>query len=257
MLADLPRPTIFAHRGASAYAPENTLAAFELAVRQKAHAIELDAKLCADGHVVVIHDPSLKRTTGADGLVRQTPLAALRELEAGAHFDISFQGEKIPTLAEVFENVGHKIFINVELTNYTSPRDNLPEKVCELVQKYGLSDCVLFSSFNPNALIRAHRVLPQVPLGLLTLAGTSGALARSLLGRLIPHQALHPELSDATAALIRRTQRSGRRVHVYTVNQRQDMRRLFSQGVDGIFTDDPLLALQELGQIHPESVLTE
>ncbi|MBN2147448.1 MAG: hypothetical protein JW726_08665, partial [Anaerolineales bacterium] len=189
--------------------------------------------------------------------VRQTPLAALRELEAGAHFDISFQGEKIPTLAEVFENVGHKIFINVELTNYTSPRDNLPEKVCELVQKYGLSDCVLFSSFNPNALIRAHRVLPQVPLGLLTLAGTSGALARSLLGRLIPHQALHPELSDATAALIRRTQRSGRRVHVYTVNQRQDMRRLFSQGVDGIFTDDPLLALQELGQIHPESVLTE
>jgi len=244
MLSELPRPTIFAHRGASAYAPENTLAAFKLAVEQHADAIELDAKLTTDGQVIVIHDQTLKRTTGAEGRVVQMSLAALRELEAGSYFDPRFAGEKIPTLAEVFETVGKQIFINVELTNYASPNDSLPEKVSELVQKFGLAQHVMYSSFNPQALRRAHRVLPELPLGLLASPGWSGAVARSFLGRLVPHQALHPELGDTSPALVQRAHRSGRRVHVYTVNRPEDMQRLFTLGVDGIFTDDPLLALR-------------
>lgn len=244
MLADLPIPTIFAHRGASAYAPENTLAAFQLAVQQQADAIELDAKLSADGQIMVIHDQTVNRTTGADGRVAEMSLAALRELEAGSYFAPHFQGEKIPTLEEVFETVGKQIFINVELTNYVSPNDDLPAKVVRLVQQFNLSARVLFSSFNPRALQQAHRLLPEVPLGFLALPGVKGSLARSWFGRLVPHQALHPEVSDTTASLIQRTHRSGRRVHVYTVNQPQDMQRLFSLGVDGIFTDDPLLALR-------------
>src|SRR5512145_3180337 len=108
MLDSLPHPFIFAHRGASAHAPENTLAAFQLALAQHADGIELDVKLTADGHVVVIHDPTIERTTGAKGRVKDMSLADLRSLDAGSFFAQTFQREKIPTLEEVFETMGKR-----------------------------------------------------------------------------------------------------------------------------------------------------
>ncbi len=242
MFNQLPTPTIIAHRGASAYAPENTLAAFDLAVRQGADAIELDAKLTKDGHVVVFHDQTLERTTGVYGRVSEKNLAELRRLDAGSHFDIAYKGETIPTLDEVFEALGKKIFINIELTNYASLNDDLPLKVVEAVRRHHLTQWVMFSSFNPIALIRAHRLLPEVPIGLLSRPGKDGAWARSWLGYVIPYQALHPYLGDVSPRLVERMHRRRRKVQVYTVNQPEDMRRLIQMGVDGIFTDDPLLA---------------
>src|SRR5574341_500623 len=106
MLSHIPNPAIIAHRGASAYAPENTLAAFELAVRQKADAIELDAQLTVDGHVVVFYDTPLDRTTEGQGRVTDSKLADLRRLDAGSHFDVAYRGEQIPTLDEVFDLAG-------------------------------------------------------------------------------------------------------------------------------------------------------
>jgi glycerophosphoryl diester phosphodiesterase len=244
MLTHLPKPTIFAHRGASRHAPENTLAAFEVAVQQGADGIELDAKLTADGQVVVIHDQSLERTTATAGKVKEMTLSQIKALDAGSHFDCAFRGEPIPTLEEVLVNFGRLTYINIELTNYTSILDDLPEKVAGLVKKYGLEKRVLFSSFNPLALIRVRRQLPQCPMGLLAFPGKMGILARSRLGWLLSYQALHPELGDATPSLVEKTHRRGARVHVYTVNQVQDMRRLFDLKVDGIFTDDPVTALQ-------------
>lgn len=246
MLSQLPHPAIFAHRGSSAHAPENTLAAFQLAVRQGADAIELDAKLSADGHVVVIHDHTVDRTTDGSGSVRELPLAALQDLDAGSHFDIAFQGEKIPTLEEVFETIGKDIYINVELTNYTSRTDDLPQKVAALVKQFGLTERVLFSSFDLFVLFRVKRIIPDVPLGLLTLPGLGGILARSGVRHLIQHVSFHPNISDATISLIKYVQKSGRRVYVYTVNQSKDIQNMFAMGVDGIFTDDPLLARQIL-----------
>ena len=243
MLAQLPTPILFAHRGSSAYAPENTLAAFKLAVEQGAEAIELDAKLCADRQVVVIHDQTVDRTTGSTGKVRELSLAALRELDAGSYFGPAFHGEKIPTLAEVFDTVGQSIYINVELTNYASPTDELPDLVAGLVERFGMQDRVLFSSFNPLALIRIHRHLPQALLGLLALPGRSGAFARSGIGRwVVTYQALHPEKGDVTPGLVERVHRVGKRVHVWTVNEAQTIRDLVSWKVDGIITDDPILA---------------
>ena len=250
MYADLPRPTIFAHRGAKKYAPENTLAAFRLAVEQGAAAIELDAKLTADGEVVVHHDLTLERTTNGTGSLNTHTLAALKQLDAGSHFGPGFAGEPIPTLAEVFEAVGQQIFINVELTNYASPKDALPEKVVALVKHYGLEKLVMFSSFNRLALQSAQRLMPEIPLGLLAFPYLLGAPARSWIGRRwVDYQALHPALMDAKPRLIRKAHKWGKRVHVYTVNLRHDMLRLFQAGVDGIFTDDPLLALQVLREL--------
>jgi glycerophosphoryl diester phosphodiesterase len=249
MYPNLPRPTIFAHRGASAHAPENTLAAFRLALEYHADAIELDAKLSADGQVVVIHDQTVDRTTQGHGKVSALTLEQLRQLDAGSHFDIAFKNESIPTLADVFAAVGKRIFINVELTNYASLNDDLPDKAVELVKQYDLTEWVIFSSFNPLALRRAHQLLPTVPLGMLAEPGRSGWLARSWIGRLlVPYQALHPEKGDVTPGLVAASHRRGQRVHVWTVNQPEEMHRLFACQVDGIFTDDPRLARQVLAE---------
>lgn len=244
LLTSLPQPVIFAHRGASAHAPENTLAAFCLAIEHGAEAIELDAKLSADGEVMVIHDPTVDRTTNAKGAVNAFSAEELQQLDAGSHFSAAYQGEPVPTLDQVLAEVGKQVFINIELTNYTSPRDELPEKVAALVKKHRLEEWVLFSSFNPFNLRRVVKILPQCPLAVLALPGASGLLMRSWVGRRFAPHILHPYLSDTHQALIEREHKHGRRVHVWTVNNPQDMRRLFGEGVDGIFTDDPHLARQ-------------
>jgi glycerophosphoryl diester phosphodiesterase len=246
MFAQIPQPAIFAHRGASAYAPENTLAAFELAIQQKADAIELDAKLTADGQVVVIHDQTVDRTTNGSGRVGEMTLAQLRHLEAGSHFAPVFHNERIPTLEEVFEAVGEKTFINVELTNYASMADSLPEKVADLVRRHHLAQRVMFSSFNPLALLRVRRILPAPPIGLLAQPGKPGAWARSWIGRIIGYNSLNPELSDVDWRLVESAHQHGKRVLVYKVNQAEDIRQIFQLQADGIFTDDPILARQIL-----------
>jgi len=248
MLTTLPQPIILAHRGASAHAPENTLAAFELALAQGADGIELDVKLSADGHVVVIHDPTVDRTTSAHGRVKDLSLAELRALNAGSFFSSNFSTEKIPMLEEVFETFGKRIFINVELTNYNTPRDHLVESVCMLVKKFNLQKHVMFSSFYGSNLSKAYSYLPDVPCGLLAFGGLLGAWARSFGFAFGKYAALHPYLKDVTPQQVQRVHRLKRRVHVWAVNTEEDMRRLFGWGVDAIFTDDPQLAIRVRGE---------
>lgn len=249
MFNQLNPPIVIAHRGASAHAPENTIAAFQLAVEQRADAIELDAKLSVDGYVVVIHDQTVNRTTPGSGRVKDMTLTELRSLDAGSHFDIAYQGEKIPTLEEVFERLGPQIYINVEITNYATPFDNLPQRVVALVQRYQLESKVMFSSFNPIALRRAHELLPEVPVGLLAFPGWKGAWARGWFGEwLVPYASLHPDREDVNAELVLRAHRKANRVYPYTVNSEEEMNRLFKLSVDGIFTDNPSLARQVLSK---------
>lgn len=245
---DLPRPIVFAHRGSSLYAPENTLAAFELALKQGADALELDAKLSADGQVVVIHDHTVDRTTNGTGEVRNLTLDQIRQLDAGSYFDSAFHDERVPTLDEVFQAVGDRTFINVELTNYAAQLDALPDKVVRLVRRYGLEARILFSSFSALTLLRAHSGLPAVPIALLAHPGKGGALARSSIASLFPYQALHPEYSDVTEELVQRVHRQGRRINVYTVNNPAKIASLATLDVDGFFTDDPALARKVLAE---------
>lgn len=244
-MRDWPRPLIFAHRGSSAHAPENTLAAFELAVAQGTPAIELDTKLSADGQVVVFHDATVERTTNGRGYVSKLTLSALRELDAGSFFSEKFKGEKIPTLEEVLETIGKRVFISIEFSNYyTFPHDGLADKVCGLVKRFGLQDNILFSSFLPSNLKRTRELLPEVPRALLALRGWKGEWARSFGFHFGDYQALHPNLHDVTAQQIARVHRLKRRIHVFTVDAPDDMRRLIRWGVDGIITNDPKLALE-------------
>lgn len=248
LLYELPRPVIFGHRGAKAHAPENTLESFRLAFEQGADAIELDAKLSADGEVMVMHDATVDRTTNGKGRVGSLTLAEMRALDAGSSFSEKYRGEKIPTLDEVFESEGEKGIINVELTNYYGRRDNLAEKVCEVVKRHRLEDRIIFSSFFAYNLKKTAELLPNVPRGLLALDGWKGVWARSFGFMFGEYQALHPYLNDVDHQQIKRVHRLKRRVHVWTVNAAQDMVRLKDWGVDGIFTDDPQTAVRALGR---------
>jgi glycerophosphoryl diester phosphodiesterase len=247
MWTDLPRPTVIAHRGDKTYAPENTLAAFALAAEKGADAIEFDVQLTADEQVIVLHDPDLDRTTNGTGRVSKVPLAALRNLDAGAWFSEKFVGERIPTLEQVFETVGKRLYMNVELKNYATPGDNLVSKVVELVNKHGMQERTLFSSFLPHNLRKARLLLPEAPRGLLTMHGKWGYWGR-VFGWRGDYFALHPNLADVNSGLIERVHAAGKRVNVWTVNTEDDLQRMIGLGVDAIFVGDLELALHLLGR---------
>jgi len=242
----LPRPVIFAHRGASAHTPENTLAAFRLALEQGADGIELDAKCTSDGEVVVMHDACLLRTTGASGKVWEHTLAEIKQLDAGKWKGAEFTGEGVPTLRDVFTALGGKLIINVELTNYGHSNDGLVEKVLALAAEFKLEDSILLSSFSPQNIHRAREINPQIPAALLALRGLPGAFSRSRWMVPISPVGLHPYYTDVTPHLVQVEKMRGRFINVWTVNDPGEIRRLRDLGVDGLFTDDPLLARRVL-----------
>jgi glycerophosphoryl diester phosphodiesterase len=249
MWNELPRPSVIAHRGDKAHAPENTLSAFRMAQDKGADAIEFDVKLTADGQVIVLHDQTVDRTTNGTGNVAKLSLAAVRELDAGVQFPGQFPGEKIPTLEEVFETVGKQLHMNVELTNYSTPCDALVSKVVELVKNQRVENQVLFSSFFPRNLRLASRLLPQVPRGLLTWPGVLGLWGRTF-GWRGDYAALHPYYENVTAGLVFRLHAAGKGINVWTVDKQEDLKRMVGLGVDGIITDDPASALSLLGRTH-------
>ena len=244
MFADLPSPMILCHRGAKNYAPENTLSAFTTALELGADGFELDTQLTSDGQVVVFHDPTLDRMTNGHGKLSKLSLAELRELDVKGSFSEKFRGEKIPTLEEVFATVGKRAIINVELKNFSTPFDDLVERVCELVRRHGLQESVIFSSFLPWNLKKAARILPEVRRGLITIKGRWGVWGRSFGFSFGDYTAMHPNLDDVTAQTVQRVHKLKRKINVWVVNREEDIRRLVGWGVDGLLTDDPLLALR-------------
>lgn len=248
MLDSFQRPILLAHRGDLAHAPENTLPSFIQAIQKGADGVELDAKLTADGHVIVIHDESVDRTTNGTGKVASFTLEAIRKLDAGLWFDAKFSGTRVPLLEEVFETLGKDKLINIELTNYFSPRDGLVKKVCELIKHHNNAGQIIFSSFLPSNLKIANQTLPEVPRGLLALPGIMGLWARSFGFMLGDYQALHPHLTNTSREQIQRAHKVKRRIHVWTANLPADVQRLRDWGVDGMFTDDPAAAVQALGR---------
>jgi glycerophosphoryl diester phosphodiesterase len=228
-------PKVLAHRGASAHAPENTMAAFQLAYDQGADGIELDVMLNNEGQVVVIHDDTVDRTTNGSGKVRDMTLEQLQSLDAG-------DGQRIPTLSEVLERFGGRFLINIELKNYSSMLDALPLKVIDLVKSYHLVESVLLSSFNPFNLLRIHRRLPQVNVGLIT----QPKMAERWIWRFFPHDALHPHFSDVDQQLVAKLHAGHRKINTWTPDDPAEIRRLASLGVDGIITNYPQRAREVL-----------
>lgn len=228
-------PKIIAHRGASAHAPENTMAAFQLALEKKADGFELDVMLTMDNQIVVIHDDTVDRTTNGSGRVRDMTLEEIQSLEAG-------DGEKVPSLKEVFERFGGHCLINIELKNYSSPFDSLPIDVARLVKAYDLEKSVLISSFNPFNLRRFRRQTPEADLGLITLTNT----AKNWIWRLFQYEALHPQFNDVDETLVHGLHARSLQVNVWTADEPAEIRRLAALNVDVIITNTPQRAREVL-----------
>ena len=235
----LDRPLNFAHRGASHEAPANTLAAFLLAVDLGAEGIELDVHLSKDGELVVIHDFDVAATTDSQGPVRAKTLAELKELDAGSWFDPVFAGQRIPTLQEVIDAVGHRLLLNIELKVKSWSDGGLAAKVVRLVEQNGLVDRVVLSSFNPLAVWRVRQRNPQIATGLLYAADMPLFLRKAWLRSLVRPTALHPHYTMVDAHYVWWADRQGYRVNVWTADDPDDMHRLMRHGVDIIITNRP------------------
>jgi glycerophosphoryl diester phosphodiesterase len=239
---DYRKPVIIAHRGASAYAPENTMSAFQKAFDLSADGIEFDVKCSRDGEMVIIHDQTLDRTTNGRGKVVETNLKELRSLDAGSSFSSQFTGEKIPLLREVLEEFSKKLLINIELTNYSSIKDGLAQKAATLVKQMCVGESVVFSSFHPYNLIVTRRIVPNVAVALLALPGISGWISRSNVMRWVSPEIIHPYYNDVDKRYVEVQHRRNRKVNVWTINTEMEMKKLLKDHIDGIITDDPSLA---------------
>lgn len=229
-----PAPATFlciGHRGARGHEPENTLRSVRRALELGAHGIEIDVWL-ADGEIVVIHDGTLERTTNGTGAVSRKTLAELRSLDAG-------QGERIPTLREVFETVDRRAFINIELKGRRTAGP-VSDLIAEFVKQRGwrYEDFVV-SSFS-RAELRAVGD-PHIPIALLLARPTR---LYPLSARSVRASSVNPALRYVTRRFVEDAHRRGLRVFVYTVNEPADIARMREWGVDGVFTDYPERALE-------------
>jgi glycerophosphoryl diester phosphodiesterase len=224
---------VIAHRGASGTCPENTLPAFRRAVEVGAHMIELDVQLTADGHAVVIHDTTLRRTTTGRGAVRRRTLAEIAALDAGSWFSPRFAGARVPTLRAVLAEIA--IPINVELK--AAGDDGLERRVLEAVGEAGALRRVVFSSFDAESLRRLRALAPDADLGVLW-SGRAYAKALALADGL-GAKSVHLRKDSVVPAAVAAAHDAGLSVRVWTVNTAADLAFLTSAGIDGVFTDYP------------------
>jgi glycerophosphoryl diester phosphodiesterase len=245
-----PDVDVVAHRGSSGAAPENTLAAVELALDQKADVVENDIQRTADGALVIMHDTTLARTTDVEQVfpdrapwnVRDFTLAEIKRLDAGSWFAPEFTGERVPTLEEWVDAVGRQAGMLLEAKApelYPGIETDIDKELRSLpVFTQALrADEVVVQSFN-HAWLRGYKDLaPDVPVGLL-FAGGPPSEAQLADAATWADQA-NPALGDMTEATVDQIHGYGLETHVWTVNGGQDMRRAISWGVDGVITNYP------------------
>ena len=228
------KPLVIAHRGASAYKPENTLGAYALAVEQRADMIEIDLHRTRDGAIVVAHDRDLEHF-GAEGTIAASSLAEMKSLDAGHG-----RGEsaEVPTLEEVLDGFGKQIPLNLEI-KWSKEGDyaGLEDATLAALDERGLGESILFSSFRDSVLGRLRDARPDARLAtLVDPRRPERILARA---EAVGSEAINPHFVLATPELVSDAHASDLAVYVYTVDEEDHMKRLLDIGVDGLFTNRP------------------
>nr|WP_301335129.1 glycerophosphodiester phosphodiesterase [Holtiella tumoricola] len=226
---------VIAHRGASSFAPENTLSALGEAVRLGANYAEIDVQQLQDGELILMHDTNFKRTTGKDKNVWESTYEEVKTYDAGSLFDEYYVGEQIPTLEQAIVYAKDKIELMIEL-KLTGYEKGLEEKVVELIEKYELTDQCMIVSMNYDVLTKVKAINPKIKTGYIT------AVAYGDFEELDGVDAYSIEASFATEFLIRTLKARGKEVFVWTLNKENAMLDMIGLGVDGIITDNPDLA---------------
>ena len=237
-------PMIMAHRGYSAKAPENTLPAFKMCMDEGFTAAELDVQMLADGTIVVMHDDNLKRTTGVNRNVWEVTYDEIKDLDNGSFFSKEFAGTKIPTLDEVLKLCGsgdNKLYLNIEIKR-NGHDDGITEKVVDIILANDyLSNCDITSQ-DYETLEEVRSINPYV------LTAYTSVVGMGELESLDAADIISIQETFATFENVERLHRAGKRVFVWTVNERETMKNLVSLNVDAILTNDPALCKTVIDQ---------
>jgi len=226
-------PLVIAHRGASAYEPENTLRAFDLAIRQGAQMIELDLRITCDNHVVVIHDPTLNHTTNLTGRVDRLTLAEVKRANAG-------KGERVPTLDETLDLTMGKVRLYLELKD---ARAALP--TLQIIRARQCQQQVMLASFDIELMRRLGEEVRDIELGLILGNATFHPMVRWreafpwFAFRRVNYQVLCMQVELCYGYLAARARANGKKLYVWTADREKQFARMISIGVDGIVTNTP------------------
>lgn len=232
---------VLGHRGASGYAPENTLEAFKLAMDMGADGFELDVHLSKDGELVVIHDETVDRTTDGTGFVGEMTLAELKALDASNHKE-AYKGAKIPTLAEVYDlirDTNHIVNVEIKTDNIFYPQ--LEEKVLALEKKMGMEGRIVYSSFNHYTVKKIRALAPDAQIGMLfgDVLVEPYDYCKSVGANL-----LHPSKANLNVpGFAEKAKEAGLGMNVWTVNEVEYMEKCLACGA-GIVTNYPDIAVK-------------
>lgn len=235
-----------AHRGASGYAPENTIAAYDLAVKMKSDYFEVDVQRSKDGELVILHDTTVDRTTNGTGKVGDLTLAELKSLDAGSWFSPRFQGEEIPTLEEILDRYkGKRSGILIELKN-PELYPGIEKQLADLLKKKRMhkrTGKVIVQSFNHESIQAYHQIQPSVPVGvLISYTQYKDGVSDEQIDAFASYaQYFNPNKSLVDSDLVKRVHQRGLKIFPYTIQDKEAADRLIKAGVDGIITDYPEL----------------
>ncbi|WP_340009408.1 glycerophosphodiester phosphodiesterase [Paenibacillus sp. FSL K6-0276] len=237
-----------AHRGASGYAPENTIPAFELAMDMETDYIELDIQLTKDRVPVVIHDETVNRTTNGTGYVKNFTLEEISKLDAGSWFNEKYPmfardqyaGLRIPTLEEVFERFGKEVDYMIEIKD-PALNPNIETILNEQIEKYNLSDHVSIHSFSESSLRRFHSINAEIPLYQIVWYNIPVyKIPESYINRVKTYAVgISPNFQRINSSYVAQVKNSGLKVFPYTVNYQVNMDKAVIWGVDGVHTNFP------------------
>jgi glycerophosphoryl diester phosphodiesterase len=233
----MTKPLLFAHRGLSSQAPENTMAAFKLAVQRRFDGIETDAHLTADGKLALIHDENTRRTAGVGGKVVDLTMADLKKLDAGSWYDDAFAGESIPEFWQLLELVKpSSLIINLELKNNVCRYPGLEQAVLSELKRFEMLDRVLFSSFNHSSMALVKELEPKVETALLY----SNILHRTAkYVQMCKADGIHPQHHSVDRSLVEECHRAGLKVRPWTVDNSADAEIMSAFGVDALVSNCP------------------
>ena len=230
---------IFAHRGASGYAPENTLIAIKQAIEMKVDGIEIDIQLTRDGRIVLMHDWKVDRTTTGRGYVYELDFDYIRTLDAGQWFTKDFIGEVVPTLEEVLDILPQDMMLNIEIKDTARHHSKIEEKLLEVLKKYpDKFENIIVSSFHHDKIKKLQELEPKLKLALLTNSEFI-EIEKYLSTNDLSSYSYHPEINHVSKEDIEKLHAKGIKIFVWTANKEEDLNYLVKLGVDGVISDYP------------------
>lgn len=235
---------IIAHRGSSSAAPENTIAAFDVAVEQGADYIELDVQMTMDQHVVVIHDDTVDRTTNGNGLVKSSTLDQLKKLDAGSWFDQQYTNERIPTLQEILERYSQRIGILIEI-KHPKRQIGIEKAVARIINRFAYSRHIIIQSFDVHALQRIKAFAPSLRTALIIKPDAFKLTKRKLTTYSSFANCLNMKKTMINKWWIDRIHSFGMEVFIWTVKDQKTADRIKKYPIDGVVTDNPLFFQKE------------